>query len=215
MKEDIIYSRKKVIEWLKVVVGDMEENMRLLAPNGWEASPYFYFRHPTPEQSYDSYLRMNERIRPMLRNEEILKDKTFNLTFVEYIEEKEEEDLPIRPEVELHELIGELLYNLREIELKDPTGVPIAIEGSRGGATLISQFLNMHYPLDEKEFVYLDFFNANEGLGFIDPLPIYLLFFQRMKEKGYDMFYQLKTSKVLELPSFVQAYQKVYNKTSA
>lgn len=205
MEEEIIYPKKKIIEWLKVVVGDMEKNMRFLAPNGWEASPYFAFRHPTPEQQYKSYIHFCKRTNLILKKKEALP------TFEEYMEDYQEEEIPIKPEIELHELIGSLLYNLNGIEFNDPSGIPIALEGGRGGAEFVSQFLNMHYPLDQKEFIYLDFFNISSGEEHIDALPIWLLFFRRMKENSYDMFYQIKNDSS-ELPTFVRAYQEVYGK---
>ncbi len=205
--DDPVYPKKKVIEWLKVVVGDMEENMRLLAPDGWEASPYFVFLHPNPEQRYGSYVKSHDRwsFMPQRKNEPLL-------SFDEYIAEEEYEDqLPIRPMQELYELIGNLLYGMSGLEFRDPSGSIIAIESDRSAATFVASFLNMHYLLDEVDFNEYHFFHMNSPDDHIDPYPIYLLFFERMKEKGYDMIYRMKETPE-DTPGLVKAYLEVYRK---
>ncbi len=182
----------------------MEENMQLLAPNGWEASPYYAFFHPTPEQSYQANLLFCEHTNRIFKKKETIP------TFEEYMQDYEEDNLPVKPEAELYELIGRLVYMLCEYNnIKDPSGCIIALEDGRDGGEFIAQLLNMHYPLDEKEFVDSDVYSAICLEDYIDPYPVWLLFFQRMKAHHYDMFIEAENASSADI---LQAYREVYGK---
>lgn len=188
-------SRKDTIEMLKVVIGNMEENMRLLAPNGWESSPYFAFFHPTAHQQFQADLSFHKNL------------KVFENDPPPVIEDYEDDTEPIKEEAELQELLGRVLYELLdEDQIVSPCGCIYDVDRNKYCAEVIAQFLNMHYPTDEIVFTLYSFFNVGNIHKYIDPYPVYVLFFQRLKAKGYKIIFGAEHSS----PRRIKAYKEVY-----
>ena len=162
--------------------------MRQLAPDGWEDSPWFLFFHPTLEQDYEAYVDITEG------NNRDGTDLFGNpqppvpvLTLEEYARTEWEGPSPTQPQAELLELLGRVIYELRYYQIKHPSGCIIRFEIGRDWGRFIAQLLNMHYPLDEREFDTYDFFNVTMLEDYLDPSPVWQLFFRRMKEADYEL----------------------------
>ena len=209
-------TKQQTIDFLRLLIGDLDESMPELAPGGWEDSPWFTFFHPTLEQDYEAYVDITEG------NNQDGTDLFGNpqppvpiLTLEEYARTEWEGPSPTQPRAELLELLGRLIYELEYCQAKHPSGCIIRFEIGRDWGTFIAQLLNMHYPLDEKDFDCYDFFNVTVLGNYIDPSPIWQLFFRRMKAAGYELLRPRYEELGEDLPLLLRNYQIVYSQLPA
>lgn len=181
---DKICSKKKIVQLLKNLFGDIDKTLRQIAPEGWENSPYIRFFHPTAEQQYEEALRMHEQISKLSR-----KNKDDDCPKREAFEDHDE---PVYPEGELLDVLGKVIWEITSENHKviDTSGCVYDLGSFRGSSGFIADFLDMHYPSDQRSFNYMDFYC---GMGWIerhaDTFPFYQLIFERLKEQGCEWKY--------------------------
>ena len=198
---------------MRLLIGDLGETMRKLAPNGWKASPLFAFFHPTLEQAYEGHLRSYHRMNALSQGRFEADPIPSLATFASNDDWKSE--LPLRPEAELLEILGMVIYELEVYRVAHPSGCLIRFETGRYWGDFIAQLLNMHYPLDERDFVIYDFFNATVLEDYVDLSPVWQLFFRRMKAAGYSLLSPSYRQYKAELPLMLHEYRAVYGSLPA
>ena len=210
-------TKQQTIDFLRLLIGDADDTMRELAPDGWEHSPLFVFFHPTLEQAYEGHLRFRQGMNRMIERISKGKDKPNPLpTLEEFASENDwDEKLPHHPQAELLELLGRVIFELEQYRVQHPSGCIIHFEIGRDWGTFIAQLLNMHYPLDEREFYEYDFYSTTFLEYYIDPSPVWQLFFRRMKLAGYDLLRPPHSYKDKKLPLPLRVYQEVYGSLPA
>ncbi len=186
--------------------------MAQLASDGWEHSPLFAFFHPTLEQAYEGHLRFRQGTDRWVERIFKGKDKPSPLpTLEEFASDDDwDEKLPLQPKAELLELLGRVIFELEQYRVKHPSDCLIRFEIGRDWGTFIAQLLNMHYPLDEREFHEYDFYSTTFLEYYIDPSPVWQLFFRRMKVVGYALLRPPHEYNGEELPLSLRMYQGVY-----
>ena len=210
-------TKQQTIDLLRLLIGDADDTMAQLAPDGWEHSPLFAFFHPTLEQAYEGHLRFRQGIDRAIERIFKGKDKPDPLpTLEEFASENDwDEQLPHHPQAELLELLGRVIFELEQYRVQHPSGCIIRFEIGRDWGTFIAQLLNMHYPLDKREFDAYDFFNTTVLENYVDPLPVWQLFFRRMKLAGYALLRSSHDYRDEELPLSLRVYREVYGSLPA
>ncbi len=210
-------TKRQTIDFLRLLIGDADDTMAQLAPDGWEHSPLFVFFHPTLEQAYEGHLRFRQGMNSVIERISKGKDKPNPLpTLEEFASENDwDEKLPHHPQAELLELLGRVIFELEQYRVQHPSGCIIHFEIGRDWGTFIAQLLNMHYPLDEREFYEYDFYSTTFLEYYIDPSPVWQLFFRRMKLAGYDLLRPPHSYKDKKLPLPLRVYQEVYGSLPA
>lgn len=175
------------------------------------------FFYPTLEQAYEGHLRFRQGMNRMIEQISKGKDKPNPLpTLEEFASDGDwDEQLPHHPQAELLELLGRVVFELERYRVQHPSGCIIRFESGRDWGTFIAQLLNMHYPLDEREFYEYDFYSTTFLEYYIDPSPAWQLFFHRMKLAGYALLRSSHNYKDEELPLSLRVYQEVYGSLPA
>ena len=188
-----------------------------LAPDGWENSPLFAFFHPTLEQAYEGHVRFCQSMDHLIEQISKGNDKTDPIpTLQEFASDGDwDEKLSLQPKAELLELLGRVIFELEQYRVQHPSGCLIRFEIGRSWGTLIAQLLNIHYPLDERHFDTYDFFNGTVLENYIDPSPVWQLFFRRMKAVGYELLRPKYEELGEKLPLLLRNYQIVYGQLPA
>jgi hypothetical protein len=167
---------------LSKVFQSPEETIKLLAPDGWENSPYVHYMHPTVEQIFTERMRLFEAH----------KDSKFFKTEMPVLEDviKENEETPIKPVYEFLDLFGNCLWKIFSDNhtVFDRDGIEYDLGSFRGTGGTIADFINENF-WKESQFGYLDFYCA-VSLNFGTPAQnIYELIFTRLKQAGCDWRY--------------------------
>ncbi len=197
-------SKKESIELLKILIGNLEDNLQFLAPIGWSSSAYFPFFHPTAEQQYHANIRLHKRFYEFLGD-----------TPLPQIEEFEDDNSPTFIEAELLELLGRVLYELlNNYRLQHKSGAIYEFGSGRSCAEFIAQFFNMHYPQDHINFNDLDFFLALNMDDFINPFQVYVLFFRRLSFQKVKLQFKKREIDIFndQIPPEIAAYKLVFGK---
>ncbi|MFI5140141.1 MAG: hypothetical protein ACHQIM_20135 [Sphingobacteriales bacterium] len=173
---------KQIESLLTKVFQSPEETIKLLAPNGWENSPYVHYMHPTTEQIYTEQLRLYEAHKgsKWFKTEMPIFDNIVN----------EYEVTQVRPLFEFLDFFGTCLWKIFSDNhtVFDEDGVEYDLGSFRGTGSTLSDFINENHWTDE-QFDYLDFYCA---MGLKDWLPVqnmYELIFTRLKDAGCDWRY--------------------------
>jgi len=197
-------SKKESIELLKILIGDLDDDLQFLAPMGWSSSAYFPFFHPTAEQQYQANIALHKRFYEFLGD-----------TPLPQIEEFEDDNSPTFIEAELLELLGRVLYELlNNFQLQHNSGSIYDFGSGRSCADFIAQFFNMHYPQDHTNFTDLDFFLALNMDDYINSFQVYVLFFQRLRFNRVKLIFKKNEQDILNdhTPNEIAAYKLVFGK---
>ena len=208
-------TKQQTIDFLRLLIGDADDTMAQLAPDGWGNSAFFRFFHPTPKQDYAAFVEITEGYNR--DGTDLFGNPRAPIpipTLEEYTQTDWEGPRPVRPRAELLELLGRVIYELEYCRVKHPSGCVIRFEIGRDWGRLIAQLLNMHYPLDERDFDAYDFFNTTVLENYIDPSPVWQLFFQRMKAAGYQLLC-FEYGGGEDLPLLMHNYREVYGRLPA
>ena len=68
-------TKQQTIDFLRLLIGDADDTMTQLTPDGWEHSPLFVFFHPTLEQAYEGHLRFRQGMNSVIERISKGKDK--------------------------------------------------------------------------------------------------------------------------------------------
>lgn len=166
----------------------LEDVLEEFAPNGWQQSPFYNIKHPTPEQRYQEALEWYDR-EPLFFEKETKQDEA-PPQLEDFPDDGNEEE--VDPLEEMRHILGTCLWDVfsDNHEVIGPEGKAYDIGSFRGSGGFIAQFLNVQYPL-ERSYDYLDFYM---GSGWVlqdraDLTPLYEWIFRRLKANECDWRY--------------------------
>jgi len=153
------------------------------APNGWELSPLFTAKYPTPQERYERSLQMH-------RNFESLAQKAGRPMAKPNLEDFENESLQVSgtPLEDLLNLLGDGVSSVfsENNNVTAPNGAVYHLGSWRGSGGFIADFINEHYPVNDK-YRYIDFYM---GLLYEEDRAkcgvIFRHIFEVLKEEGCD-----------------------------
>ena len=156
------------------------------APNGWERSPFFAAKYPSPQERYERSLQMH-------RNIKSLAQKAGRSLPEPRLEDFENEPPPVSdsPLEDLLDLLGDCVWSVfsENHDVVAPDGAVYHLGSWRGSGGFIADFINEHYPVNGK-YGYLDFY-----MGLLheeDRAKCSLIFshiFEVLKQEGCDWRY--------------------------
>ncbi len=171
------------------------------APNGWEASPLFAAKYPSPQERFARCLQMH-------RNFESLAKKAGRPMPEPNLEDFENKPLQISaaPLKDLLDLLGDCAWSVfsENHDVIAPDGSVYHLGSWRGSGRFIADFINEHYPVNGK-YDYLDFY-----MGLLHEedrtkcSPIFRHIFEVLKQEGCDWRYSFPE---IGMVSFDQAPQ--------
>jgi hypothetical protein len=175
--------------------------MHILAPQGWEKSPYYRLLHPTLEQQYQEALDWHENLKGGGQKK---KEEEKSPPTLEEIKEKYEEK-PCYPFDELIQMLGECVWNIfsNNHTVVGPEGEEYDLGSFRGSGGFIADFINEHYPSERISYDYMDFYCAGwHHHRRADLTAVYALLFRRLREKHFDWIYSFPRTYHIDLSHF-------------
>ncbi len=174
-------------ELLKYLCDSPTQILDLIAPKGWENSPYKFIYHPTAQKIFEKSLRMHENMSSLFKK----KGKEIQPPTLESIEKELSEKVEIiKPKEEFLDLLGSCLWCIfsNNHEVFDDKGV-YDIGSFRGSGRFIGDFLNKNYP-SETTFDYMDFYCADMRFDDDDTaMPLFVYLFEKIKAANCDWSY--------------------------
>ncbi len=160
--------------------------LAMFAPQGWEHSPLLAAKYPSPQERYERSLQMH-------RNMQSLSQKAGRSYPEPHLEDFEKESLPISnaPLEDLLDLVGDCVWSIfsENHDVVASDGSIYHLGSWRGSGHFIADFINDHYPVNNK-YGYLDFYM---GLLYdedrIKCLPVFRHIFEILKQGDCDWHY--------------------------
>ena len=181
------HSDESCEELLKYLCDSPTQILDLIAPEGWEHSPYKFIYHPTAQKVFEKSLQMHENMSSLFKK----KGKEIEPPTLESIEkELSEKEETIKPKEEFLDLLGSCLWCIfsNNHEVFDEKGV-YDIGSFRGSGRFIADFLNENYP-SQTTFDYMDFYCADMRFDDADTsLPLFIYLFEKIKRAKCDWNY--------------------------
>jgi hypothetical protein len=175
-------SDKQIQSLLTHLFQSPEETIKVLAPDGWENSPYLYYLHPTHDQIFAYRMDLYETH----KDGKLLK---FDMPVLEEIV-KEYEATPVKPVYEFLDLFGNCLWKIFSDghTVFDKNGIEYDLGSFRGTGSTLADFMNDSLWTETK-FDYLDFYCAMGLKSWLPVQSVYELIFERLKQLGCDWRY--------------------------
>jgi len=151
------------------------------APNGWESSPLFVAKYPSPQDHFARCLQMH-------RNFEFLAERAGRPMPEPKLEDFENEPLKVSgaPLEDLLDLLGDCVWSIfsENHDVIASDGSVYHLGSWRGSGSFIANFINEQYPVDGK-YDYMDFY-----MGLLHEedrtkcSPIFRHIFEVLKQEG-------------------------------
>ncbi len=174
------------IDILKYIFKNALQFYNKIAPNGLINSEYILFLHPTPDQQYEEYIRINDNLNRLTKNPKKEQKK------VDISDFKQDELTEISEYNEFLYILGlstyDIFSNNHEVFAKDNK---IYDFGSlRGSGRFIADFFNKHYPDNSGKYDYIDFYMGTIWIRERGNLtPFYEYIFQKLRDWKCDWKY--------------------------
>lgn len=166
------------------------ELLQKIAPSGFTNSPLVLIFHPTPEQQYKEYRRMNENLAAL--QEASRKQTVYNpfLSFEEFIKDARTE--PVDEQYEIVSIVGDCIWNIfsNNHTVFNEDSESYDLGSWRGSGHYIADVINSLQLVHGKSFEYMDFYMGNFfAQERADLTPVYEFIFEKLKAKNLDWEY--------------------------
>ncbi len=188
--------------------GDLPTLMDLLAPHGWELSPYVRIHHPSPEQQHSELTILYESMNRLADNRRADSSSIDRLTVpsVDEIRQKEAETPElVAPLFELLDVYGGCIWSVfsNNHEVIDREGTVYDLGSFRGTGSFLADFIEQQYP-DAPSFTYMSFYCADLFIERrADVTPVYELIFKRLAEQEFDWIYSFPRTYAISFDSAI------------
>ena len=172
------------------IIQSTPELLQTAAPDGFANSQLTLVFHPTPEQQYKEYCRMNENIAGLLRPRKKEEDIKPVESFEEFVKDIKSE--PVDEQYEIVSILGDCIWNIfsNNHTVFNANMESYDLGSWRGSGGFIADVINKLNIVPNKSFDYMDFYMGgiftNERT---DLTPVYEFIFKKLKAKSLDWNY--------------------------
>jgi hypothetical protein len=179
-------SPKACMNLLRHIFADHVQFLQQLAPEGWAASPYVRFFHPSVEQQYAAYVRWLRRLSALDGISEVAVPQ-------KRLSDFREDDLTAVPErEEFLNVLGLTVYDIFSDghQVVSPRGTVYSLGSARGSGKFMADFFTYELEGLSKSYDYLDFYMGSVWVNQrADLRPFYRYVFDRLRQQRLDWIY--------------------------
>lgn len=179
-------SPKACMSLLREVFADHETLFRQLAPEGWTASPYVRFFHPSPEQQYLAYRRWVRRL-------STLDGISPGVEPTQRLSDFQEDDLSeVDGREEFLNVLGMVVYDIFSDghQVVSDQHTVYSLGSSRGSGKFLADFFTYELEGLTRTYDYLDFYMGSVWINQrADLRPFYRYVFDQLRARTLDWVY--------------------------